>query len=250
VAELRTFQDLSAEELARFHGVVLLAGHSSVKACEEQPRRAFANNVASFADLVQKLQGQKFLIASSVLLYVHTHGQLATECAPLPEAVSYYDLHKQMIEQYARIAYANHYALRFGTVCGPSPHIRLDLLLNSLIWSALNRGYVEVANRAVHRPILGINDLCRAITTVLTKSIAPGAYNLASANITIGDVADYVARRFQVPCREIERPNRYDMQVSTEKITQAAGMRFRDTVESLTEELAVFFAEKSKAKSG
>jgi UDP-glucose 4-epimerase len=242
----RTFQDLTPGELASFDGIVLLAAHSSVSACDEQPRRAFANNVTSFVDLVHKLQGQKLIFASSVSLYINTHGRQADESDPLPEPVSYYDLHKQMIEQYARVAYpSSYYALRFGTVCGPSPNIRWDLLLNSLVWSAVHRGQIEVANRGIHRPILGIHDLCRAIGILLMEPIEPGPYNLASVNVLIGEVADFIARRFQVPCQEVERTTRYDMQVSTRKFQQATGMAFCDSVEGLTDELAASALEAS-----
>jgi UDP-glucose 4-epimerase len=234
----RTFQDLTPGELASYDGIVLLAAHSSVSACDEQPRRAFANNVASFVDLVHKLQGQKLIFASSASVYIDTYGRPVDEFEPLPQPVSFYDLHKQVIEHYARVAYAeNYYALRFGTVCGPSPNMRWDQLLNSLVWSAVHRHEVEVANRALHRPILGIHDLCRAVGSLLTQSIEAGAYNLASANVAIGEVADYVARRLQVPCRDVERATRYDLQVSTVKFQQATGMTFRDSVEGLADDL-------------
>src|SRR5438445_737177 len=82
----------------------------------------------------------------------------------------------------SRLAYPNSYALRFGTVCGPSPNIRPELLLNSLVLSALTTGQIQVANRQVHRPLLGIGDLCRALKTIVTRPVPPGCYNLASTN--------------------------------------------------------------------
>jgi nucleoside-diphosphate-sugar epimerase len=234
----RSFRSLSPHELAPFGGIVLLAGHSSVAACEREPQSAFANNVTAFVELLPKLRGQKLLFASSISIYVRTPAGPATETQPLPSPVSYYDLHKQVIEEYARIAHPNSYALRLGTLCGPSPNIRLDLLLNSLVWSALSRKRIEVANRSFHRPILGIHDFCGAVEALLTGSAEPGPYNLASANVTIGAVADYVAERFGVPCVEVERPTLYDIEVCTDKFTRATGMSFDDTVASLVEELA------------
>jgi nucleoside-diphosphate-sugar epimerase len=112
----RRYQSLSADELAEFGSIILLAGHSSVGACNQEPRKAFANNVAGFAQLVHKLRGQKLVFASSISVYVNTVARAAVESHLLPAPVSYYDLHKQMIEQYAALAYPNSYALRFGTV--------------------------------------------------------------------------------------------------------------------------------------
>ena len=51
----RRVQDLTVRELAAHDGVVLLAGHSSVAACDKQPTEAFANNVTAFGDLIQKI---------------------------------------------------------------------------------------------------------------------------------------------------------------------------------------------------
>src|SRR5262249_29835026 len=111
------YRDLSADELAAYCAVVLLAGHGSVVTCERDPPAAFANNVGGFVELVHKLRGQKFLFASTGSVYVQTGGRPAIEAAPLPPAACYYDLHKRQIEEYARLAYpGRHYALRLGTV--------------------------------------------------------------------------------------------------------------------------------------
>jgi nucleoside-diphosphate-sugar epimerase len=243
------FQDLTAEELSAFDSVVLLAGHSSVAACDRSPAEAFANNVTAFVDLVHKLRGQKLIFASTISVYVDTGGRLATESDPLPDPVSYYDFHKQELERYARLAYPSSYALRLGTVCGPSPAIRTELLLNSLVWSALHKGYVEVANSSAHRPLLGVNDLCRAVEAIITRPVEPGCYNLASVNARIGEVAEYVATRFGVPCREVERPTRYDVQVDTSKLRSAAGLEFTDRVPSLVDALQAFYASRGATAS-
>src|SRR5262249_45203428 len=153
-------------------------------------------NVAGFVDLVHKLRGQKLIFASSISVYVNSNNCLASENDPLPDAVSLYDLHKQMIERYAAIEYPNHYALRFGTVCGPSPNLRTDLLLNSLVRCAVHEGRLQIANPGVHRPILGIFDLCRAIEALVTGRLPSGTYNLASTNVQVGEVANWLARRF------------------------------------------------------
>jgi nucleoside-diphosphate-sugar epimerase len=243
----KPFQDLTAEELAACGSVVLVAGHSSVAACEGAPAEAFTNNVAGFVRLVEKLRGQKLVFASTVSVYVHTAGRLAREADPLPEPVCHYDFHKQTIERFARLAYRNSFALRFGTVCGPAPHARPDLLLNSLVRAAVCDGRVEVANPAASRALLGIGDLCRAVEAILTRPVPPGCYNLASANARVGELADYVARRFRVPCRAVERPTPYDIRVDTEKFRAAAGLEFRDTIETLVEALAAFYARPEPA---
>jgi nucleoside-diphosphate-sugar epimerase len=237
----RRYEDLTADELAPYTAIVLLAGHSSVAACDRFPAEAFTNNVSGFVELVHKLRAQKLIFASTISVYVNTGGRLADETDPLPEPVSFYDLHKQTVERYAALAYPNHYALRLGTVCGPSPNVRDELLLNSLVRSAVHAGQIQVANRQAYRPLLGVGDLCRAVEALVTRPVPPGCYNLASLNVRIGEAADYVARRFQVPCVEVQRPNHYDIQVATGKFTRASGMEFRDTLAGLVESLYAFY---------
>jgi nucleoside-diphosphate-sugar epimerase len=239
----RDYRDLTADDLAAFDSGVLMAGHSSVAACDRDPEAAFGNNVAGFVDLVHKLRGQKLIFASSASVYVRTNGRAAAEDEPLPEPVSYYDMHKRAIEQYAAVAYPNGYALRFGTVCGPSANTRTDVLLNALVRSALTAGHVRVANRTTRRPLLGITDLCRAVAALLTSNAPPGAYNLSSVNVTVGETADYVAERFGVPCVPVESPTRYDMATATDKLTRATGVAPTETVAQLVEQLAAHYAQ-------
>jgi len=239
--QVRRYQDLTSDELAKFGAIVLLAGHSTVVACANAPTEAFANNVAGFVELVHKLRGQRLIYASSISVYVRTPDRPAAEDAPLPEPVAAYDLHKQLIERYARLAYPDSYGLRFGTVCGPGPNLRPELLLNGLVRSAVCRGRVEVANSHAHRPILGVNDLCRAVEAILTRTVPPGCYNLASTCVRIGELADRVARRFAVPLVEVEGRTPYDIRVATDRFREAAGFEFKDTVESLTDTLAAHY---------
>lgn len=240
-SERRSYQTLTEDELSPFGAVVFLAGHSSVSACNASPREAFANNVAGFAELVHKLQDQKLIFASSIAVYVNTRGRTVVESEPLPEAVSFYDLHKQAIESYARLAYANSYALRFGSVCGPSPNMRTELLLNSLVLSAVRTGNVKVANAQVNRPLLGLGDLCRAVEAVISQPVPPGRYNLASVNVRVGEVADLVARKLAATVEQVESPTCYDIRVDTRAFSQASGLKFRDDLENLIDALVDFY---------
>lgn len=236
----RRYQNLTPDELAAFGAVVLLAGHSTVGACRDDPAGAYANNVAGFVDLVHKLRGQRLVYASSISVHVRTDAE-ADEGDALPDPTAAYDLHKQAIERYARFAYSESYGLRFGTVCGPAPNMRHETLLNGLVRSAVRAGRVEVANARAHRPILGVGDLCRAVEAVLTRPVPPGVYNLASTNVRIGELAEWVAGRFAVPLIPVVGNTPYDIRVSADRFRHAAGFEFRDTVENLADALADFY---------
>lgn len=241
----RCYQDLSVEELDEFDTIILLAGHSTVGACVAEPAGAFANNVAGFVDLVHKLRGQRLIYASSISVYVRTADE-ADEGSPLPAPAAIYDFHKQEIERYARFAYPNSYGLRFGTVCGPAPNMRCETLLNCLVRSAVDRGRVEVANACVHRPLLGVGDLGRAVEAILTRPVPPGIYNLAGQNVRIGELAAQVAERFAVPLVEAGNSTPYDIRVSAARFRAAAGFEFHDTVENLADALAAHYRNDTR----
>ena len=55
-------------------------------------------------------------------------------------------------------------ALRFATACGPSSNLRLDLVLNDLVASALKNKKVEVLSDGTPwRPLIHVKDMARAI---------------------------------------------------------------------------------------
>lgn len=242
----RRHQDLSASELGEFDAVVHLAGHSTVAACAADPAGAFANSVGGFVDLVHKLRGQRLVYASSSSVYGRTRHAL-DESVPLPPPSAYYDLHKQAVERYAAFAYPDAVGLRFGTVCGPAPNLRVETLLNGLVRAAVTRGRVEMANADFHRPLLGVGDLCRAIEAVLARSVPPGVYNLAGTNVRIGDLARRVAERFGVPVIPAAGHTPYDIRLNSDRFCRAAEFEFRDTVEGLTDALTAHYAARPAA---
>jgi len=104
-------------------------------------------------------------------------------------------------------------------VCGASPNIRLDLMINRMVWSALTRGYVEIANPEVQRPILAMKDLLHGVADIIDDyivSIPAGIHNLATANVRVGPIGMFVADRLGVKVKKLPATQAYDfsMQLS------------------------------------
>ncbi len=54
--------------------------------------------------------------------------------------------------------------LRFATACGSSPNLRLDLVLNDFVATALNTNSIEIlSDGSPWRPLIDVEDMCRAI---------------------------------------------------------------------------------------
>jgi nucleoside-diphosphate-sugar epimerase len=68
-------------------------------------------------------------------------------------------------------------ALRFSTACGMSDRIRLDLVLNDFVASALATGKIVVlSDGSPWRPLIDVKDMARAIDWALVRSTDAGKY--------------------------------------------------------------------------
>jgi nucleoside-diphosphate-sugar epimerase len=90
--------------------------------------------------------------------------------------------------------------LRFATACGWSDRIRLDLVLNDFVASALTTGRIDVlSDGSPWRPLVHVRDMARALTWAVTpERSAETPYLVANVgrpdwNFQIRDLATSVA---------------------------------------------------------
>jgi len=228
-------------DIDQYDVIVCLAGHSSVPMCEYSPKNSWQNNVTYFHNLCSKITNQKLIYASSASVYGKTVG-ISTESSDINfNVINHYDLQKITIDLIAN-KYINEgkniIGLRFGTVNGASINARSDLMINSMVKSAIETNQVHAKNLHIRRAILGINDACRAIAKIATTNINPGQYNLASFNSTVGDIANTVCNILGAEL--VTHPDDlfvYDFELDTSQFTNSTGFLFTDTIPSLIEEL-------------
>lgn len=88
--------------------------------------------------------------------------------------------------------------LRFATACGASPRLRLDLVLNDFVASAVQTGRIDVlSDGSPWRPLIHVEDMARAIEWALSRNGSPFlSVNIGSQQWTwqIGSLARDVAR--------------------------------------------------------
>lgn len=130
----------SALHLPDLPGTLLVAGHSSVKMCENDPDGAWTNNVEFFRDVLRNCE-KPLIYASSGSVYEGTgrEDQLLK-----PRGV--YDLTKITIDNIAEQSGEWVYGLRLATVCGWSPNLRVDVMLNKMVFDAKTQGEITVQN--------------------------------------------------------------------------------------------------------
>ena len=243
------FKDLTRDYYSEFDNIILLAGHSSVKMSEGGLNSCFNNNVRNFIDLIEKLDKQKLIYASSSSVYGSVGGKTVNEKYFGFEPYNQYDISKHTADLYAQKSDVEYYALRFGTVNGYSPFLRSDVMINAMVNSAINDGHIKLYIKDTMRPILGINDLCESIRYILASDEDKrGLYNLASFNKTAEQIAYEVANVMGVQVHEFDadptqikntksQTKAYNFSISTLKFRREFGFKFKDTVESLATEL-------------
>jgi nucleoside-diphosphate-sugar epimerase len=91
-------------------------------------------------------------------------------------------------------------ALRFSTACGMSDRLRLDLVLNDFVASAIATGKITVlSDGSPWRPLIDVKDMARAIEWGLTRKKETGGKYLAinigrdDFNYQVKDIAQVVA---------------------------------------------------------
>lgn len=232
------FDTLSKDYLDRFDTIIFLAGNSSVKLCSD-PFDTFDNNVGKFINLVKKLNKQKFIYASSSCVYVESTNLAKVEtdlCSPIDGLT----FSKTTIDNFMPLTNVEYYALRFGSINGWSPNMRLDLMINSMTVSAQKTGTVSVFNSECYRPILGMTDLVNGITRILeSNQNHRGIYNMKSFNDIIFNIGKRVAQVTNSAFNDEGKNFTYNFLISSDKFSNTYNYQFTDTVESIVTDIVL-----------
>lgn len=244
------FSSLTRQDVSDYDTVILLAGHSSVKMCDDNMLPTVKNNVLNFAQLIELLsKEQKFIYASSSSVYGDTESNYVDEEYINFRPNNYYDLSKYEIDAYASLSDKFYFGLRFGTVNGYSPNLRNDVMINAMTFNAVENGKIFCFNPKVNRPILGIKDLCRAIRKIVKEAefADRGLYNLASFNSNVETIATEVAKatgaeiELRTPPEHITniklQTKSYDFLIKTEKFQERFKFEFEETTQTIVESL-------------
>ena len=246
------YQDLPESFFAEFDVIILLGAQGSVSNSGDLDT-VFDNSIVNFKNLIKVIQPhQKFIYASSSSVYGKTENTTAQESDNFGEPYNYYDFGKQTIDNLAKLYFKDThcwYGLRFGTVNGFSYNLRNDLMINSMVFNAKKNGKIFVTNKDIHRPILGINDLCKGILSIIkdTNKNTSGIYNLNSFNSTVDTIATHIANKCNVPLEYSDvnekivnfklQTKAYDFTINSDKFSSVFNFTFTDTLDSIIDDL-------------
>jgi UDP-glucose 4-epimerase len=240
------YDSLSANDLRDYDTVIMVAAHSSVAMCQRDPYGAFENNVGNFVRLLRKIESiklnrPKLIYASSSCVYTGLNWS-ANELDELMSPVDHLTLTKQTIDHYATQSDVEFYGLRLGSVNGWSPNLRSDLMVNAMTMSACQKNVVRVTNPENYRPILGMDDLCRAVEAIVNcHEDRRGLYNVASLNDSIGHIGKWISIMRNARVEVGPATSGYDFQMSTDKFVEAFDFTFEDSIETIVGDLVTQF---------
>ena len=215
------------DDLAGYEQVIFLAGLSNDPMAEFDPAMNFVANAAvpSYLAYLAKLAGvRRVIYASSCSVYGYTVNELYDEDAPVTSSYPY-GISKLQGEQGVLQMGDDSFsviALRKGTICGYSPRMRFDLVVNTMYKTCVQDARIVVNNASLWRPILDMRDAVSAYLRAIQADYSvSGVFNIASDNYTVGQMGDMVKdqmehlldRRIDIEIKHIEDFRNYKVEI-------------------------------------
>jgi nucleoside-diphosphate-sugar epimerase len=232
-------------DLSPYDTIFHLANIANDPSVELNPYSSWEVNVLAGMRLVDRAarQGVKqFIFASSASVYGLKSEPRVTEDLELTP-LSEYNKTKMVAERVV-LSYADAMTttvIRPATVCGLSPRMRLDVVVNMLTMQALTKGVVTVLGGDQTRPNIHIDDLVAVYLFAFDRRL-PGVYNAGFENLTVGEIADAVTREIpaSIEVKPSNDPRSYF--VCSDKLL-ATGFAPRKNVQIAISEMAAAYRD-------
>jgi len=195
-------RQIDAFDLSSFDAIFHLANIANDPAVELNPYASWDVNVLATMRLVDRAARHgvgQLVFASSGSVYGVTPEPRVTEDMEL-HPISEYNKTKMVAERVV-LSYAGAMTttiIRPATVCGLSPRMRLDVVVNMLTMQALAKGAVTVLGGDQIWPNVHIDDLVDAYLFSLERRLA-GVYNVGFENLSVLEIAQAVTREVPAP---------------------------------------------------
>ena len=186
---------------------------------------------------------ERFIFASSSSVYGLKEEPEVTEDLPL-EPISLYSELKARVEEELRSIDDDDFVstyVRSATICGWSPRFRMDLLVNALTVSCLERGVIEVHGGNQVRANIHIRDVADFYIKLLDadrRTINRQAFNINDENSTVMAMAERIAAKFgcEITIAKLRDPRSYSL--CDRKARRLLGFANRYSIDVAIEEIA------------
>tara|TARA_B110000008_G_C16975710_1_gene565771 strand:+ start:718 stop:1656 length:939 start_codon:yes stop_codon:yes gene_type:complete len=170
-------------------------------------------------DLSIKSGVKKYIFASSGSIYGLKKEKNVTEDLGL-DPITDYNKSKMICEKVVE-SFRDKIAttiLRPATVCGFSPRLRLDVVLNLFCYQAFFEKKITILGGDQIRPLVHIKDMVRSYEFVINKNIK-GCFNVGFENQKVKELAKNISKIFKCKLITKKSNDRRSYRINSEKIT-------------------------------
>lgn len=233
--------------------VIHLACISNDPSFELDPTLGKSINYDAFPVLVDVARDSgvtKFVYASTSSVYGLKEETNVTENLPL-RPLTDYSRYKAMCEEILDLKRTSGFftlTLRPATVCGYSPRMRLDLIVNILTNHAFNNRKLQVFGGGQMRPNIHIEDVTDLYVMSLkwpVQAINGKVFNAGYQNHTVSKIAELVQNRVgkDVTIETLPSDDHRSYHISSEAIQRELGFAPKHTIEDAIDDIVSAFGK-------
>lgn len=193
----KPLSEITLQDLEGIKSVIHLANVANDPGVELNPVLSWEINTLHLTQLLnvcKKAKIEKFINASSGSVYGVKDEPNVTEDLDLTP-ISAYNKTKMVAERVV-ISFSEFFKvfnIRPATVCGFSPRMRFDVVVNLFVWQAYSRGRITILGGDQIRPNIHIDDMVGVYEHFLLKdNLDTGDYNAGFENISIKEIAEFI----------------------------------------------------------
>ncbi len=245
--------ELLKQTIPGHDAVIHLACISNDPSFDLNPDLGKSINLDAFEPMVQIAKNggvKRFVYASSSSVYGIKEEPEVTEdmeLTPLTDYSKFKAMCEEILAQYQSDEFTT-VTIRPATVCGYSPRLRLDLVVNILTNLAINKGQITVFGGSQKRPNIHIQDMTDLYLHLLdlpSEPIAGKIFNAGYENHPVAELAQIVKDQVGDQVEIVTSPSDdlRSYHVSSEKIKKELGFVPKHTIGDAVAELKKAFDE-------
>lgn len=204
--------------------------------------------VAQLVNTAKEVGVSRFISASSSSVYGVKEEESVTEDLTL-EPITLYAKTKAESEKIVAGAAGNGFttvSIRLATVCGPSPRMRFDVIVNIMAKSAIVDGTITVFGGDQHRPNIHIDDITDLYVMLLevpANKINGKVFNAGATNHTVKEIAIMAQEETGATIKiDSNVTDNRSYRISSEKIKRELGFEPKKTIRQAIKDVKQAFA--------
>lgn len=233
------------KNLSEFDFIYHLAGISGYPACSANPHSAHLINVQATRNILRGLSKDQRIVYASTTSFYGRSGEPCNEDTPITP-FSVYANTKYLAEQIT-MEKENAVALRFATIFGFSPKMRIDLMVNDFTYKAVKEGVLVLFDSFAKRTFMHVEDAadCYIMTMEKFDRMKGNVFNAGGNHLNYSklEIANFIKQKvdFKIIDSQMQDKDLRHFMVNYDKI-EKLGFTPKVSVEDGIEELLKIYA--------